>query len=379
VSDSTDRSFVGEGASIEAYSNDESRRGNLKDDTDYAYDPLERVVSGTTTNSVGGATVAAYTYTYNAAGQQQTGTSNIAGDPSVVPAWNNGTSSYSYDSLGRLGSANTPALAAAQSYGWNSMPDRASVSGGGTSSTTTYNLASQPISTTTSGSGFAYKSDKEGRLLSKPGQTLHYDTLGRLIEVDDTTTGTTTYKYDPADRLVSATNGGVTTTYLYVGLSATIARVIVTAGTTTSVTNHATDLGGNELYECNPANPTMPTYLGRNGHGDVTWSVGPTGVVTGTAAYDPFGGLIVKTGSLTPAWQGSLYQSSTGLYYVQARWYSPTMGRFLSDDPLSGTLIDPQTLDHYAYGTGERDIARQYRPIGALDDAFGQPIELAKR
>jgi len=39
----------------------------------------------------------------------------------------------------------------------------------------------------------------------------------------------------------------------------------------------------------------------------------------------------------------------TGLYYLRARMYDPAIGRFLSQDPVLGSLSMPQTLNRYAY------------------------------
>ncbi len=38
-----------------------------------------------------------------------------------------------------------------------------------------------------------------------------------------------------------------------------------------------------------------------------------------------------------------------GLYYDHARFYDPTLGRFVSADPVLGRLSNPQSLDRYVY------------------------------
>jgi RHS repeat-associated protein len=58
-------------------------------------------------------------------------------------------------------------------------------------------------------------------------------------------------------------------------------------------------------------------------------------------------------------WQSSWQDTTTGLYYVQARWYSPALGRFLSVDPLYGNQSDPGSLNRYAYVSGN--------PMGGVD------------
>jgi RHS repeat-associated protein len=46
---------------------------------------------------------------------------------------------------------------------------------------------------------------------------------------------------------------------------------------------------------------------------------------------------------------GKPVSQTTGLYYYGARWYDPTVGRFISQDPLKGRLSLPQTLNPYIY------------------------------
>jgi RHS repeat-associated protein len=36
---------------------------------------------------------------------------------------------------------------------------------------------------------------------------------------------------------------------------------------------------------------------------------------------------------------GEQYDQDLGLYYLRARYYNPTMGRFLSRDPLDGNQV----------------------------------------
>lgn len=41
--------------------------------------------------------------------------------------------------------------------------------------------------------------------------------------------------------------------------------------------------------------------------------------------------------------------SETGLDYAFARFYNSRIGRFMSADPLSGEIGNPQSLNRYAY------------------------------
>jgi len=46
---------------------------------------------------------------------------------------------------------------------------------------------------------------------------------------------------------------------------------------------------------------------------------------------------------------GKEIDEETGLYYYGARYYSPTLGRFIQADIVRGTLDDPLSLNRYAY------------------------------
>jgi RHS repeat-associated protein len=169
-----------------------------------------------------------------------------------------------------------------------------------------------------------------------------------------------TYTYDPLDRLRTITVGSATNRFRYVGPSAAVAQIVDGSGTVLS--NHATDLSGVELYDFTPGG-SIQTYLGRNDHDDVTWTADLTGAVTARASYDPYGNLVSSSGAMPyTRWQGSYFDGSSGLYYVNARWYSPGLGSFLSDDPVAHAATNPQDRDPYAYGAG--DSVDQIDPSG---------------
>jgi RHS repeat-associated protein len=146
-----------------------------------------------------------------------------------------------------------------------------------------------------------------------------------------------------------------------------LATTTTITGANTTVTYTANDLGGTELYEY--SNTSSPIYLHGNDHGDVTWTTDESGSVTGQAAYDPFGTLAAGSSLATSArWQGSYQDENSKLYYVVARWYAPTLGRFLSQDPVTGEVALPQTRDQYAYGAG--DSIDQSDPSGRSSQFF---------
>ena len=313
--------------------------------TTYSHDALGRLTSQATSGGSGCAACALSTYSYNAAGSQFSTTSTISGDTA------NGTTAYTYDPLSRLLSSTPQAAAQKQTYAWDATPDRTSIKTGSASAITTiYDAASRPTASASNAS------DAEGRITKLPGKsgatlTLSWDPLGRLASASGTGVNTT-YTYDPLDRLQTITTAAGTTSFSYVGLTQAVDQVTSPSAGGPVVTQHVTDLNGNELYEY--SSPTAPSYLERNSHGDVTWTADSTGAPSGHASYDPFGNL---AGTATPSsatrWQSSYQDDSSGLYYVEARWYSPVLGSFLTDDPLTADPTDPQSRDPYAYGAGD--------------------------
>jgi RHS repeat-associated protein len=57
----------------------------------------------------------------------------------------------------------------------------------------------------------------------------------------------------------------------------------------------------------------------------------------------------------------------SGLYYYEARYYDPEIGRFISRDPLQGETDSPQTLNRYVYCLNN--------PLKYIDPAGTDPQE----
>ncbi len=70
-----------------------------------------------------------------------------------------------------------------------------------------------------------------------------------------------------------------------------------------------------------------------------------------TRAYLPYGGERGTTDepATDRGWIGQIEDDRTGLNYLNARYYDPVIGRFLTTDPLYD-LARPQTINPYAYG-----------------------------
>ncbi|WP_203657266.1 RHS repeat-associated core domain-containing protein, partial [Demequina activiva] len=82
--------------------------------------------------------------------------------------------------------------------------------------------------------------------------------------------------------------------------------------------------------------------------GSAQVAIAPDGTVT-RDAYSPYG---VTRGTdpldTERGWLGQVEDDTTGLTYLNARYYDPAVGRFLSPNPLMSPG-DPRTLDPYRY------------------------------
>lgn len=68
--------------------------------------------------------------------------------------------------------------------------------------------------------------------------------------------------------------------------------------------------------------------------------------------YDDFGETEINGNSAFQneiCYTGGIYDETTGLYYLNARYYDPENGRFLTEDTYRGELKEPDTLHLYVY------------------------------
>jgi RHS repeat-associated protein len=81
------------------------------------------------------------------------------------------------------------------------------------------------------------------------------------------------------------------------------------------------------------------TYYEQDALESVTSLTSSSGSVAGTYSYDSFGNLSASTGTVTNPFRytGREWDSEVGLYSYRERVYDPSVGRFVSEDPIRFT------------------------------------------
>ncbi|HBQ26814.1 MAG TPA: hypothetical protein DD791_10515 [Syntrophomonas sp.] len=264
----------------------------------YEYDDLNRLTK--LKNTKGTQTLAEYTYTYDKNG-------NIT---SITDAA--GTTTYTYDSLNRLTGIQRPG-GETIAYTYDVRGNRSTVTNDTWSvnleaTNYTYNEWDQLTQYQTGTSAAAFQYGPTGLRSKKitPTETIryHYNNNGEVIaESNASNTVTANYIWGP-DRVLSKK-----------------------------------EAGGNQYY-----------YL-YNGHGDVAQIVDTSGNPVNTYSYDEWGNILSQTEQINNPFKyaGEIHDPETGLYYLRARYYDPSLGRFINKDAYEGDITNPLTLNQYSY------------------------------
>jgi len=107
-------------------------------------------------------------------------------------------------------------------------------------------------------------------------------------------------------------------------------------------------LGGGEAWAASPAGVV---YYHRDHLGSSVVLTDAQGLELERHHYRPFGDLVPGGPAAPPefGFTGQRFEPTVGLYDYGARWYDPSVGRFLQPDVLVSAPQLPQTLNRYAY------------------------------
>jgi RHS repeat-associated protein len=325
------------------------------------YDDLDRLL-----------TEGSLTYGYDAASRRTSTT--VSGQPAVTYGYNpadqltavtkgSTTVSLGYDGAGRLSTLSfptTPALV--QTYGYNAADQltaityqrgtnpaddllytldplgrRTAVSGSfartGLPTATTANAVYDAANRLTSWNGGAVTYDNNGNLLTQGGLTYAYNARNQLTSVKQGNTTLGAFVHDGLGRRVQKTISGTVTKVVYDGWN-----VIQEKDSKNKVTaNMLAGPGLDQWFSRIPVTGSASYYL-TDALGSTVGLADPTGTVATSYTYEPFGRTTASgTTSTNPFRFIGREEDSTGalsLYHYRARYYSPTFGRFLTEDPI---------------------------------------------
>ena len=91
------------------------------------------------------------------------------------------------------------------------------------------------------------------------------------------------------------------------------------------------------------------TYIYTDAHGTPIANTDAQGNLTKVFDYKPYGAQALGGAPDGPGYAGHVNDPDTGLVYMQARFYDPEVGRFLTIDPASPKLGDLFSSNRYAY------------------------------
>lgn len=241
----------------------------------------------------------------------------------------------------------------------------------------------------------SYAFNDANQITNKDGVSFAYDNMGNLI--DD---GEREYVYGNGSRLKGIVDDEVEYWFTYDGLGRRVRKLKVDkVAHELGYTFYQYDKNGNVVCEHDDAGNIISSYvydaaghpvaftqkmageseyhtyfLHTNAQGDVIRITKDNGVWVKKYEYDPWG-VVYETPrdgyseiSCPFTYRGYFYDKETGLYYMPARYYSPTLRRFLTKDPHPGKKVNPQTLSPYQYcvnnPVNHADPTGQYHAAG---------------
>lgn len=91
------------------------------------------------------------------------------------------------------------------------------------------------------------------------------------------------------------------------------------------------------------------TYVYTDPQGTPLAEADASGNITATFDYAPYGSQAMGTAPNGPGYTGHVNDPDTGLVYMQARYYDPSVGRFLSTDPVGPHPGNEFNFNRYNY------------------------------
>ena len=320
---------------ITAYTYDENNRviGAVKPDgsiTTTAYDAAGRVTS-TVERTQSGEIITGFEYTYD-------NLSRIVEEKHLAE---NEKVCYTYDVLSRVTNKTVYTLCDEYIFDENYTYDES-----GNIICDSHNNFSYDYNNklTWSSAGWSLSYDLDGNMLSDGISTYGYDSANRLISA-----GGHTYTYNAENTRIRNLCSDSDTTYTY-NTNCRLSQLLTKTenGITTKYV-YGLGLIGEENCE------QFKTYH-FDYRGSTVAITDECGNITDTFEYDVYGNQTVHYGNSVVIFgyngRDGVVTDKNGLIYMRARYYSPSLRRFVNADILHGDISDPATLNRYAYVNG---------------------------
>ncbi len=164
-----------------------------------------------------------------------------------------------------------------------------------------------------------------------------------------------TFKYDPFGRRIEKISPNATSIFAY-----DADNLVETMNATGGLVAHYTQ-GQNIDEPLAMQRGATTDYYEADGLGSITSLTASNGTVAQSYTYDSFGNTTNSSGSLRNYFQytGREFDTETDLYFDRARYFDPTTGRFLSEDPIG---FSGDGTNFYAYV--ENDPGNSIDPFG---------------
>lgn len=278
------------------------------------------------------------TYSYNDKGYVR----------SYYNSQNSDNYTYNYDSAGRLTSDGV------YTYAYDTYNNILSKQSGVNSTTYTYdNIKRTRLnSVTENGTKKYFEYDAIGNMTTYKGaaqnssQNLYWTRGNMLASGNIKNNKSFSYKYDPSNLRYSKTVNGVETLYYWDD------GVLLGERTGDNFIQYIYDANGIAGMKYN----NSYYYFEKNLFGDIIRAYSSAGTVVAKFRYDSYGNIISSSGSMADKvkfrYRGYYYDDETGFYYLQSRYYDPSLCRFISADQYELVDVLSQTLGQlnlYAY------------------------------
>lgn len=249
------------------------------------------------------------------------------------------TINYAYDKLNRLITAGT------DSFTYDNAGNRKTWNKQNETITYGYDQNNRLTTLTSSKTGsIVYSYDKNGnQLTSSDGNTYTYDGFNQLKSVTLANGQWMENEYDAFGLRAAVYENGTRSNFTY-----DRGNIITEENGSGNLVSRS--IRGIQIVAKENSVGSISYYL-NNAHGDVSKIVNDNGEVLNSYEYDAFGNTSNYTEKIQNRFQyaGEQYDKVTGQYYLRARFYDPTIGRFVTEDTYRGQLNDTMSLNLYTY------------------------------